>query len=264
MKKNVLIGITGSIAAYKTACLIRFFKKNGCEVKTVASEAGLLFIGEKTLEALSNNPVYHDTFQKKSETKHISLADWADIFVIAPLSANTASKIANGIADNLICSIACAYLGRNKPFFMAPAMNDGMWKNPFVQENIQKLKNKGVKIIEPVEGELACGTVGIGKMKEPDKIFEIVSKSAVKKNCGKVLVTAGGTREYIDPIRFITNASSGKMGIAIADCAYDMGFETVLISTVETEKPYKVISVSTAEEMKKAAIEEFHNSDYLF
>lgn len=261
MNKKVLIGLTGSIAAYKTAELIRFFKKAGAEVKVVATEAALLFIGEKTLETLSNNPVYVDMFQKRNETKHISLADWADIFVIAPISANSISKIANGVADNLLTSISCAYLGKNKPFFIAPAMNEGMWENVFVKENIEKLKKAGVKVIEPTEGLLACGYEGKGKMEEPEKIFSAVFSPQNKKE--KIVITSGGTREYIDPVRFITNASSGKTGSALADCAYNLGYEVVLITTVDVNKPYKTLNVNTADEMFEAVNKEFSDAKYL-
>lgn len=263
MTKNVLIGLTGSIAAYKTAELIRLFKKEGMEVKVASTESGLLFLGEKTLETLSNNPVYVDTFQKHLETKHISLADWADVFVIAPISANTISKIAYGIADNLLTSLSCAYLGKNKPLFIAPAMNDGMWNNPIIKENILKLKNIGVNVIEPINGFLACGTEGVGKMEDPLIIFEKVKNSLIEKKNKKVVITAGGTREYIDPVRFISNSSSGKMGISLADCAYNMGYDVVLISTVNVKKPYNVISVETALDMLNETKKEFLNADYL-
>ena len=263
MTKNVLIGLTGSIAAYKTAELIRLFKKEGMEVKVVSTESGLLFLGEKTLETLSNNPVYVDTFQKHLETKHISLADWADVFVIAPISANSISKIAAGIADNLLTSIVCAYLGKNKPLFIAPAMNDGMWNNPIIKENILKLKNIGVNVIEPINGFLACGCEGTGKMEEPLIIFEKVKNSLIEKKNKKVVITAGGTREYIDPVRFISNSSSGKMGISLADCAYNMGYDVVLISTVNVKKPYNVIPVETALDMLNETKKEFLNADYL-
>ena len=259
--KNVLIGITGSIAAYKTCELIRLFKKAGACVKVVSTESGLLFVGEKTLETLSNNPVYVDMFQKRLETEHISLADWADIFIVAPISANTISKISNGVADNLLTSIICAYLGKNKPLFIAPAMNDGMWNNPFVKENVQKLKDIKVKVIEPIKGELACGYTAIGKMEDVNKIFDTcILNSNIKNNGKKVIITAGGTREYIDPVRFITNSSSGKMGSSLADEAYKMGYEVVLISTVPFQKPYKVINVNTADELNSALEKEFKDA----
>ncbi len=277
--KKILLGITGSIAAYKSAGLIRLFKKEGADVKVVSTETGLLFIGEKTLETLSNNPVYVDMFQKRGEAEHISLADWADIFVIAPISANTISKISLGIADNLLTSVACAFIGKQKPVFIAPAMNEGMWNNKFVQENISKLKNSNVKIIDPIEGELACGYNGVGKMREPFEIVNFIKNSfeneaLINKNTAnqnqnkhakkrKILITAGGTREYIDPVRFITNASSGKTGLALADCAYDMGYEVSLISTFEVDKPYKVSVTKSAKEMYNAVIREFKNADYL-
>ena len=260
---NVLIGITGSIAAYKACELIRFYKKQNDDVKVVLTPSSLLFIGEKTIETLTGNPVYYDMFKKADETKHISLADWADIFVIAPVSANSISKISAGIADNLLTSIACAYLGKNKPFFMAPAMNEGMWNNVFIQENIERLKKAGVKIINPVSGRLACGYDGVGKMEEPLKIFEFIKDNLRVKKNKKIIVTSGGTREYIDPIRFITNASSGKMGNSLADCAYNMGYDVCLITTIDVKKPYKTIFVQTALEMQNALGEEFKDADYL-
>lgn len=263
LNKNILIGLTGSIAAYKTAELIRHFKKAGANVKVVATESSLLFIGEKTLETLSDNPVFVDMFQKRLETGHISLADWADLFVIAPISANSISKIATGIADNLLTSIACAYLGSKKPLFIAPAMNVGMWNNPFVQENIQKLKSVGVQIINPIEGELACGYNGIGKMDEPINIFNFVKNSLIEKKNKKIVITSGGTKEYIDPVRFITNASSGKMGNALADVAYELGYDVTLISTVDVKKPYTVIQVDTAQNMLSSVEKEFKDADYL-
>ncbi len=263
LNKNILIGLTGSIAAYKTAELIRHFKKAGANVKVVATESSLLFIGEKTLETLSDNPVFVDMFQKRLETGHISLADWADLFVIAPISANSISKIATGIADNLLTSIACAYLGSKKPLFIAPAMNVGMWNNPFVQENIQKLKSVGVQVINPIEGELACGYNGIGKMDEPINIFNFVKNFLIEKKNKKIVITSGGTKEYIDPVRFITNASSGKMGNALADVAYELGYDVTLISTVDVKKPYTVIQVDTAQNMLSSVEKEFKDADYL-
>ncbi len=261
--KNVLIGLTGSIAAYKTCEMVSLFKKSGANVKVVMTDSASLFVGEKTFETLTGNPVYIDMFQKKMETGHISLADWADIFIIAPISANTISKIAQGVADNLLTSLACAYLGKNKPFFVAPAMNEGMWKNPFVSQNIEKLKTAGVYVVEPVVGNLACGYTGIGKMENVSVIFDFVKSKLRTSNGKKVLITSGGTKEYIDPVRFISNDSSGKMGNALADCAYEMGYDVVLISTYEINKPYSVIVRKTAEDMQKAVFEEFKNSNYL-
>lgn len=262
MNKNILIGITGSIAAYKTCELIRLFRKSGFNVKVVMTEAALQFIGEKTLETLTNNPVYYDMFQKYDETKHISLADWADIFVVAPISANTISKFAYGIADNLLTSIFCAYFGKNKPVFIAPAMNEGMFFNIIIQENILKLEELGVNVIYPIKGSLACGYEGWGKMVEPVEIYNTVLKS-FKTNGKKIVITAGGTKEYIDPVRFITNASSGKMGLALADVAFNMGYDVTLISTFKVEKPYKTILSESADEMLSMVEEEFENADYL-
>lgn len=153
--KKILLGLTGSIACYKTCELLRMLTKAGASVKTVLSPSTLEFIGEKTLETLSNSPVYINQFAPKQSTEHISLADWADLFVMAPITANTISKIASGIADNLITSVFNAYLGSKKPVIIAPAMNTGMLNNPFVQKNINSLKNEGIKIVETETGQLA-------------------------------------------------------------------------------------------------------------
>ncbi len=261
MKRNVLIGITSSIASYKAAELIRLYKKGGDDVKVVCTKDTLLFIGEKTLETLSCNSVSVDLFEKRQNTEHISLADWADIFVIAPISANTISKIASGIADNLLTSVACAYLGKNKPIYVAPAMNDGMWNNPIIKENILKLKQYKINVIEPTTGELACGTYGVGKMAEPSFIYEATKiQSKINK---KIVVTSGGTREYIDPVRFITNASSGRMGNKIADCAYSLGYDVVLISTNDLTKPYKTLKAESADDMLNILKQEFKDAHYL-
>ena len=245
--------------------------KNGASVKTVISPATLEFIGTKTLETLSNSPVYIDTFAPKETTEHISLADWADLFVIAPITANTISKFASGIADNLITSVFNAYFGMKKPVIIAPAMNTGMLENPFVQNNILRLQNEGVKIVESETGEIACGTVGKGRMANVDKIFEKIleiahperiSNSGTKKS--KILLTMGGTREPIDPVRFISNASSGRMGLCLADCAHSMGYDVEIISTIKVEnRPYKVTFVNSALEMLDAVEEKFKEADYL-
>lgn len=262
--KNILIGLTGSIAAYKTAELIRLLKKEGANVKVVPTESSLLFIGEKTLETLSCSRVYFDTFERYSEVEHISLAEWADLFVIAPMSANTLSKIASGIADNLLTSLACAYIGKKKPLLIAPAMNEGMWLNPFVQENVKKLEVSGVDVIYPDEGFLACNTSGIGRMQEPKVIFEEIFKKLRPEKNKKILVTAGGTKEKIDPVRFLTNASSGKTGTLIADLAYKMGYDVTLVSTFDIKRSYPVIKAEKAEEMFEVLKKEFPLNDYLF
>ncbi len=263
--KNILIGITGGIAAYKICELIRMFKRQNAQVKVVMTENALNFVTKLTLQNLTQNQVYTQQFDIKNfDPKHISLCDEADIFVLAPATADSISKIAKGIADNLLTTIACAF---QKPIIIAPAMNTGMWNNKILQENIKKLKSKGITFIEPESGFLACGSVGKGRLAKIEDIFEktcqILSlKQRLKGE--KILVTAGGTREKIDSVRFISNYSSGKMGEAIADMAYMQGAEVVLITTNKTEKPYKTINVNSALEMQKAVEDEFKNSTYLF
>lgn len=249
--KNILIGITGGIAAYKICSLIRLYKKAGANVRVVVTPSALNFVTKLTLQTLSDNEVYVENFEiDEYKPGHISLSDEADIFVIAPATANTISKIANGICDNLLTSIACAF---RKPFLLAPAMNTGMWENQFVQDNINKLKKAGYNILEPESGYLACGVNGTGRMVEVEDIFEktveILSQKQVLKG-KKILITAGGTKEKIDPVRYISNCSSGKMGIALADSAYEMGADVTLVSTFGVEKPYKNIVTESARDME--------------
>ena len=259
--KNILIGITGGIAAYKICTLIRLYRKAGANVRVVLTPNALNFVTKLTLQTLSNNEVYVDNFEiDEYKPEHIALTE-ADIFVIAPASANTIGKIANGICDNLLLSTACAF---SKPILIAPAMNENMWNNPFVQENMSKLKKHGYHIVEPETGFLACGTNGVGRMKEPEEIFDRTAAifSENKKLKGKkILITAGGTREKIDPVMYITNASSGKMGLALADNAYRMGADVTLVSTFKADKPYKNIVTETALEMEKAVKENLSNQD---
>ena len=259
--KNILIGITGGIAAYKICTLIRLYRKAGANVRVVLTPNALNFVTKLTLQTLSNNEVYVDNFEiDEYKPEHIALTE-ADIFVIAPASANTIGKLANGMCDNLLLSTACAF---SKPILIAPAMNENMWNNPFVQENMSRLKKHGYHIIEPETGFLACGTNGVGRMKEPEEIFdrtvEIFSENKKLKG-KKILITAGGTREKIDPVRYITNASSGKMGLALADNAYRMGADVTLISTFKADKPYKNIVTETALEMEKAVKENLSGQD---
>ena len=250
--KNILVGITGGIAAYKICSLIRLYKKAGANVRVVVTPSALNFVTKLTLQTLSYNEVYAENFEiDEFKPGHISLCDEADIFVIAPATANTISKIANGICDNLLTSIACAF---TKPFLLVPAMNTGMWNNQFVQENLNKLKSAGYHILNPESGYLACGVNGTGRMVEVEDIFEktvqIFSQKQVLKG-KKILITAGGTKEKIDPVRYISNCSSGKMGIALADSAYEMGADVTLVSTFAVEKPYKNIVTESAREMEK-------------
>jgi len=248
--KKILIGITGGIAAYKICHLIRSFVRQGASVKVVLTENAKEFVTETTLSTLSKNPVYSDTFLSQDYcVKHISLVDESDIFVLAPATANTIGKLANGICDNLLTSLLCAF---NKPVVFAPAMNTNMWQNLLVQKNIKTLEELGYSIVKPGVGELACGYEGEGRMAEvceiESKVVEVLSAGALplKK---KIVITAGGTKEEIDPVRYVGNYSSGKMGIALADEAYARGAEVVLISTVLAEKPYVVKNVKSAQEM---------------
>lgn len=256
--KKVLIGITAGIAAYKICELIRMFKRQNASVRVVCTPNALNFVSKLTLQTLSQNDVGVDEFNiAQFKPEHISYADEADVMVIAPATANTIGKLANGICDNLLTSIACAF---KKPILLAPAMNTGMWENCFVQENIQKLKNSGYQILEPESGFLACGTDGKGRLCDLNTIFEATVKilNTGKKLIGqKIVITAGGTIEEIDSVRYISNYSSGKMGVALADCAYSQGADVILVSTVETQKPYRVVKVKSAQEMEEAVNKEF-------
>ena len=263
--KKVLIGITAGIAAYKVLELIRLFKKQGADVKVVVTPNAFEFVTETTLQSLSQNKVYVEQYKIEDyKPEHIELAS-ADIFVIAPCSANTIGKIANGIADNLLTSIACAF--KNK-IIIAPAMNTGMWENVFVQENIQKLKNADIEVLDVEEGFLACGDIGSGRLIDINIIYEKAKDillSAEKKNLNgkKIIITAGGTKEDIDPVRYIGNYSSGKMGIAIADSAFEQGADVVLITTVDVQKPYKISKVKSASDMFESVKQEFKTADSL-
>lgn len=262
--KTILVGITGGIAAYKICELIRRFKKNGANVKVVCTPNALNFVTKLTLQNLSQNEVYVEEFEVKEwKPEHISLADEADIMVIAPATANTISKIACGIADNLLTSIACAF---RKKMIIAPAMNCNMWDNPGVKENIRVLKARGVEILEPESGFLACGYMGKGRLCGVDKIYDAVCEGlnySQKLKGKKVVITSGGTIEDIDPVRYISNYSSGKMGFALASSAKQMGADVVLITTKKIEAPYKIVKVKSALDMQKALDDEFETSDII-
>lgn len=244
--KNILIGITGGIAAYKICELIRLLKRNNANVKVVLSENALNFVTKTTIQTLTQNKVYMEEFGTDWSPEHISLANWADIFVVAPATANTIGKIANGIYDNLLTSVACAF---NKKVLIVPAMNCNMWNNDFVQKNISALKqSSNIDFVGPNVGFLACNINGVGKMSEPQEIFEKIKDSLIENSFlrnNKIIVTAGGTKEAIDPIRCISNYSSGKMGIAMADEAYKAGADVILITTVNVERPYRVVIVDS-------------------
>ncbi len=262
--KKILLGITGGIAAYKTCGLIRQIVKSGGDVKAVLTPNAANFVTETTLRTLTRNPVFISQFEHfEWRPEHISLADEADLFVVAPASANTIGKIANGICDNLLTSLIAAF---NKPVILAPAMNYKMWNNRFVRENIAKLAEAGFYIVYPEAGELACGYEGTGRLADIDKIFDKTCQILEKGNFLKgkrILITAGGTREPIDPVRYIGNRSSGKMGTAIADSSYNFGAEVCLISTFKVQKPYETIETPTAKEMLDAVTDKFLCSDVL-
>lgn len=260
--KTVLIGITGGIAAYKICELIRMFKRQNANVRVICTPNALNFVTKLTLQNLSQNEVGVEEFEIPDfKPEHISYADEADIMLIAPATANTIGKIANGICDNLLTSIVCAF---KKPIILAPAMNCNMWENPIVQENIKKLQNNGFEIVEPETGFLACGYNGTGRLAALEKIFDKtveVLQSKKKLTGKKIIITAGGTIEDIDPVRYISNYSSGKMGLALADEAFQQGAETILITTKDVTRPYKTVKVKSATDMQKAVEADFEKAD---
>lgn len=256
--KTVLIGISGGIAAYKICELIRMYKRANAEVLVVCTPNALNFVTKLTLENLSKNPVAVEEFNvEKFNPEHISYADKADIMVIAPATANTISKIATGVCDNLLTSIACAF---TKPMIIAPAMNCNMWENPIIQQNLSKLN---VEILEPESGYLACGYEGKGRLCSLDKIFDktVEILNAKRLNGKKFVITSGGTIEEIDPVRYISNYSSGKMGLALADVAKNLGADVTLITTCNVERKYNIVKVKSAQEMKNAVEAEFESAD---
>ncbi|MFW5793322.1 MAG: bifunctional phosphopantothenoylcysteine decarboxylase/phosphopantothenate--cysteine ligase CoaBC [Bacteroidota bacterium] len=261
--KKILLGISGGIAAYKSAYLIRLFKKAGAEVKIVVTQNALEFITKVTLESLSQNKVYSSVFGKENDysTEHISLTDWADIFIVAPATANIIGKFANGIADD---ALSTSFMAFDKKIFIAPAMNCKMYENFAFQNNLKILTNNKISIIEPEEGFLACGYEGKGRMEEPEKIFTTINNyfnsSDVLKN-KKFLVTAGPTYEAIDPVRFIGNHSSGRMGFEIANKLADKGADVTLVAgpvnIISGNSNIKRIDVTSAKEMYEACIKYF-------
>ncbi|WP_456342622.1 bifunctional phosphopantothenoylcysteine decarboxylase/phosphopantothenate--cysteine ligase CoaBC [Thermovibrio sp.] len=261
--KKVVLGITGSIAAYKGVEVLRELQKRGAEVKVAITEAGKEFIGKLILEALTGQPVYDRVIPESGqEIRHTSLARWGDLLLIAPATANTIAKISCGIADTPVSEVALCF-GKG---IIAPAMNDRMYENPITQENLEKLKRLGWEVVEPGSGYLACGDTGKGRLAEVKDIVEAAEYWFYPKllKGKKVVITAGATREYIDPVRFISNPSSGKMGYALAKVAAGMGAEVVLISGKTClEPPYRVrrIEVETVEEMKEAALKEFESAN---
>jgi len=265
--KHIILGITGSIAAYKAAYIIRALVKKGAEVQVVITPAGKEFITPITLSALSSNPVISEFFSNRDGSwhSHVDLGLWADAMLIAPATASTIGKMANGIADNMLVT---TYLSCKAPVFIAPAMDLDMFAHPSTQQNLDRLRSFGNHIIEPAEGELASHLVGKGRMEEPDKIIAVLeeffaSRAVLEKK--KIVITAGPTYEKIDPVRFIGNYSSGKMGFALAEACAQQGAEVTLIagpvSLTTTHPNIQRIDVESAEEMYQAAMTAFPEAD---
>ena len=257
--KKILLIICGGIAAYKSLEIIRLLKKSNVIIKTILTKSGAEFVTPLSITSLSQSKVYQDLFNIENESKmdHISLSRWADLILIAPATANTISKLANGNSDDLASTVA---LASNKKIFIAPAMNVRMWEHESTKQNITKLKSYNYKLIGPEIGDMACGEYGEGKMSEPIRIVDELEnyfKSLKKNNKLKAIVTAGPTNEYIDPVRFITNKSSGKQGYEIAKSLSNKGFDTTLISgptNLEINDGINLIKVETAEEMFQSTL----------
>ena len=263
--KNVVLGVTGGIAAYKSAELVRKLVRNGAHVDVIMTDSAVRFVSPLTFQTLSGNPVTTDLFRlyRDNEIAHVSLADRADIMVVAPATANIIGKAACGIADDMLSSVLVAC---SAPVLFAPAMNVNMWKNPVVQDNVRRLKEYSRCFINPQAGELACGVEGEGRLADPedilDEIMYILSPKDFKGR--KVLVTAGPTHEYIDPVRYVSNPSSGKTGFAIARALVHRGADVTLVSGPTSLLPPRKVScvrVTTAEQMATAVMEEFRNAD---
>jgi phosphopantothenoylcysteine decarboxylase/phosphopantothenate--cysteine ligase len=254
--KRILVIICGGIAAYKCLETIRILKKSGCEIKTILTRSAKEFVTPLSIASISQGKVYDDLFstENESEMDHIALSRWADLILVEPATANTMSKLANGSSEDLASTVI---LASNKPIFLVPAMNARMWEHPSTKKNLEILKNYSYKIIGPEIGEMACGEYGEGKMTEPVDIINRINDylfTINKNNKLKALVTAGPTYEYIDPVRFITNKSSGKQGYEIAKSLLRNGFQTTLISgptNLKIDDEIKLIKVETAEEMFK-------------
>ena len=273
--KNILVGVTGGIAAYKSAGIVSLLKKKGYNVKVVMTENATKIIGPLTLETLSRNRIYVDMWDSNPhyEVEHISLADWADVVLIAPATYNIIGKVANGIADDMLTTVISAVSVR-KPVFFALAMNVNMYENPILKENIDKLKSFGYRFIDAEEGLLACNYSAKGRMSEPENIVDEIERYSIFskiKNFDtalkgkKILITSGRTKENIDPVRYLSNNSSGKMGYSLAQAAVDLGAEVTLISGPTNLKVpnglEKFIFVESALEMYEKVDEYFKNTD---
>jgi phosphopantothenoylcysteine decarboxylase/phosphopantothenate--cysteine ligase len=272
--KKILLGVTGSIAAYKSIYLVRLLVKAGAEVKVIITQSAKDFVSPLTLSTLSQNQVLIDLFDEQSWANHVMLGRWADVMIISPLSCNTLAKMANGQCDNLLLAV---YLSATCPVVVAPAMDEDMWHHPSTKENIRKLSSFGNKIIPVEKGDLASGLTGEGRMAEPEKIIEFINSNFFltrRLKNKKAIVTAGPTCESIDPVRFISNHSSGKMGLAIAKELHNRGAEVTLIMGPSqlgfssnarpnntSVRDISLINVTTAEEMYDATLGLFDKSD---
>lgn len=269
--KKLLVGLTGGIACYKVPVLVRLLYKAGAEIRVVMTEAATRFITPLTLEAVSNHPVAVALFPEGEyvATRHIDLAQWPDLTLIAPATANFVGKMASGISDDLLTTVICASPG---PVMVAPAMNPQMWQQPVTQKNVSYLREIGYHIVGPEEGDTACDQWGVGRMVEPEALFDVVKAFFAKGSKKKVLegksflVTAGPCREPLDPVRFISNRSSGKMGYALAAAARSLGAKTTLISGPTALKPpagVDFITVETTSQMYQAISRRFARADCL-
>lgn len=263
--KRILLGVTGGIAAYKAAILLRLLRQNGADVRVVMTQGACEFITPLTLQALSGKPVHTELLDLETESAmgHIDLARWADAVLVAPASANFIARVANGFADDLLSTLC---LATTTPIFIAPAMNQQMWLSAATQENLNKLESRGCIIVGPAEGEQACGETGPGRMLEPEDIMPFVAESFETNilSGSRLLITAGPTREAIDPVRFISNRSSGRMGYAVAAAAVEAGAEVSLISgpvSIDSPDRTKLIKVTSAAEMYDAVMKKISSTD---
>jgi len=265
LNKRILLGVSGGIAAYKSADLVRRLRDRGAEVQVVMTRGGTGFVTPLTFQALSGRPVYTELLDHDSEAGmgHIALARWADLIVVAPATANVVARLAHGLADDLLSTLC---LAADVPLLLAPAMNQQMWRAPATTDNIATLINRGVEILGPAQGEQACGETGPGRMLEPTDIVQMVEnrfRTSLLSGT-RILVTAGPTREAIDPVRFISNHSSGRMGFAVATAAMEAGAEVILVSgPVNLQPPDRVryIPVDTAEQMQAQVFNELERID---
>ena len=263
--KNILVGITGSIAAYKAAELVSKLKSVGANIKVIMTKASVSFITETTLECISKNKVLIDENENEESFLHLEISKWADIILIAPCTANSLNKISKGLGDDLLSTTCLAF---NRKIYIAPAMNPNMWNNKILQNNLRTLSKDKFEIIGPDYGDHACGDVGYGRMSSPQAIIEVLSKSLGQGilDGHKVLVTAGPTREPIDPVRFISNYSSGKMGYAIAEYCRDIGANVTLVSgPVRLNKPDRITckDIETSSEMFDEVMKSIDNFDII-